>query len=107
LVAIEPDMNTENHPLPSPKKYTTAVILSGIFGVMGIHHFYVERWGMGMLDFFLFIATMLLYLNHLYVAAGIVFFIDIVHTVIVTYLLLVGQYKDGDGLLITYPGQKL
>jgi TM2 domain-containing membrane protein YozV len=37
------------------KKYTTAVILSGVFGIVGIHHFYLGRWGMGLMDFGLFI----------------------------------------------------
>jgi hypothetical protein len=34
-----------NQEIKSEKRYTTAVILSGVFGVVGIHHFYVERWG--------------------------------------------------------------
>ena len=91
----------------SDKQYTIAVILSGIFGVMGIHHFYVKRWEMGILDLGMFIATFVLYINELFLYAGILFLIDLIHTVVVTYLLLVGQYRDGEGKLITYPGQKL
>ena len=33
--------------------------------------------------------------------------VDIIHTFVVTILLLVGNYKDGDGGYITYPGQIL
>ena len=91
----------------SPKSYMTAVILSGIFGILGIHHFYVERWGMGIFDFLLSIIGFgLLFMG--YTVVGMTFLgIDIIHTIIVTYLLLVGQYKDGSGKIIAYPGQKL
>lgn len=34
----------------SDKSYVTAAVLSGIFGVIGIHHFYVGRWGHGLFD---------------------------------------------------------
>ena len=91
----------------SDKKYATAVILSGVFGTMGIHHFYCERYGMGLFDLALFLFTICFYIVGFPIAAGILLFIDIVHTVIVTYLLLVGEYKDGDGNLICYPGQKI
>lgn len=91
----------------SSKKYSTAVILSAIFGIVGIHHFYVERWLMGMLDFGLFILTLILFYFEMNIAAIITLVIDLIHTVIVTYLLLVGEYKDGNGKYITYPGQKL
>ncbi len=90
----------------SDKKYTTAVILCGIFGVVGIHHFYVERWGMGIFDFGLFLGTVILFFSgHSLIAEGL-FMVDLIHTVIVTYLLLVGQYRDGQGRLICYPGQR-
>lgn len=93
--------------IKSEKKYTTAVILSGIFGIIGIHHFYVERWGMGILDFGLFIGALFFYISGHFLIAGGLFVIDFIHTIIVTYLLLVGQYRDGKGKLITYPGQKI
>jgi hypothetical protein len=46
-----------------------------------------------------------LYFSGQFLIAGGLLFIDLIHTVIVTYLLLVGQYSDGQGRLITYPGQ--
>lgn len=91
----------------SEKRYTTAVILSGIFGIIGIHHFYVGRWGMGLFDFGLFIGTVFIYISGYFIFAGGLFLIDFIHTVIVTYLLLVGQYRDGNGKLIIYPGQQI
>ncbi|MAY84177.1 MAG: hypothetical protein CMP59_08595 [Flavobacteriales bacterium] len=91
----------------SSKKYTTAVMLSGIFGVIGIHHFYVERWGMGIFDLGLFLIFAVYWLQQDYLIAIPLLIIDVVHTVIVTYLLLVGKYRDGSGKLITYPGQKI
>ena len=93
--------------IKSDKKYTTAVILSGIFGIIGIHHFYVERWRMGILDFGLFLGTVMFYASGEFLIAGGLLIIDIIHTLIVTYLLLVGQYRDGQGKLITYPGQNI
>ena len=93
--------------MKSTKRYGTAVILSGIFGVIGIHHFYVERWKMGLFDFSLFLSALYFYLNQDLLIAGILFFIDVIHTVYVTYLLLIGQYKDGQGRLITFPGQNI
>ena len=93
--------------MKSTKKYSTAVILSGIFGVIGIHHFYLDRWKMGLLDFCLFLCAILLYYTNHILIAGVLFTIDGIHTIIVTYLLLTGQYKDGKGNLIIFPGQKL
>ncbi len=93
--------------IKSTKKYTTAVILSALFGIMGIHHFYVGRWEMGILDFGLFLGTVLCFASDFFLIAGGMLLIDIIHTIIVTYLLLVGQYKDGQGKLIAYPGQHI
>ena len=91
----------------SQKKYGKAVILSGIFGVIGIHHFYLGRKLMGLLDFSLFVGTILFIYIFDMLLIGITFFIvDLIHTVIVTYWLLTGQYKDGKGKLVAFPGQK-
>ncbi len=91
----------------SEKKYLTAVILSGVFGVMGIHHFYVGRWAMGFLDLGLFIGTVVSFFSGNILVAGVLFIADLIHTVYVTYLLLVGQYRDGQGKIISYPNQKI
>lgn len=91
----------------SDKKFTTAVILAGLFGTMGIHHFYVGRLGMGLLDVGMFAATCYFFFHQQYAIAGIILLVDIIHTVFVTYMLFTGQYKDGKGNIIPYPGQQL
>lgn len=105
-------MPTENNILDSEvqtssKSYTIAVALSAIFGVLGIQHFYIGRYDMGFLDLGLSIGAVLLFVFDYPLYGVLLVLIDFVHTVIVTYLLLVGKFKDGDGNLITYPGQKL
>lgn len=91
----------------SDKKYVTAVCISGVFGILGIHHFYLERWAMGFFDLGLSVLSFLyivIYNNPL----GFLFLaIDFIHTLFVTYKLLVGEYKDGKGNIVAYPGQKL
>ncbi len=96
-----------NQNLKSEKSYVTAVVISGVFGIMGIHHFYVERWAMGILDLGLFILMITLFIMQEPLFAYLVLLIDLVHTVIVTYWLLTGQYRDGYGKIIAYPGQKI
>lgn len=94
----------------SDKNYAVAVILSGIFGIFGIHHFYCGRVVHGFFDLALAIIGlgMMQSENALFFIVGLVLFvIDVIHTVVVTFMLLVGNYKDGQGKLITYPGQKL
>ena len=91
----------------SEKKYLTAVILSGIFGIIGIHHFYVGRWALGFLDLGLFTGTVVAYVSGNFLVAAVLLIADLIHTVYVTYLLLVGQYRDGQGKIIPYPDQKI
>jgi len=89
----------------SKKSYGTAVALSGIFGILGIHHFYLERWGMGIFDLGLSIIGLTLIL--LGNPWGMLFLlVDFIHTIFVTVKLLIGDYKDGYGKIIPYPGQK-
>lgn len=91
----------------SEKKYAVAVCLSGIFGILGIHHFYLNRWLHGIIDLslsifgFYFISTGKPELGWLLLG------VDIIHTIVVTIMLLIGAYKDGDGKIVTYPGQQL
>jgi len=89
----------------STKSYGVAVCISAIFGMLGIHHFYLERWGMGLFDFVLSIAGFWLILNNEMWGLALLG-IDFVHTIYVTYKLLVGEYADGKGKIVAYPGQK-
>ena len=96
-----------NHPEVSKKSYPIAVCLSGIFGVMGIQHFYLERWVEAILDLSAFVATFyLLFTGHFFWAI-LVAVADAVHTLIVTILLLTGSFNDGHGKRVCYPGQRL
>ncbi|WP_194944980.1 NINE protein [Shewanella sp. TC10] len=94
----------------SEKNYATAVILSGIFGILGIHHFYCGRVLHGFFDLSLAIVglTLIQFDDTTLTMLGVgLILIDVIHTVVVTFMLLVGSYRDGQGKLITYPGQKI
>lgn len=96
---------------PSEKSYAVAVILAGIFGILGFQHFYLGRLGHGLFDLGLSIAGFCLIFfsqSPVGVLAGTVFLgIDVLHSFYVFYKLMVGEYRDGEGCLVTYPGQKL
>lgn len=91
----------------SEKSYVAAVCMSAIFGTMGIHLFYLGRYIEGVVDLGLFIAAIFFLSQGQYVLAVFIFAIDLVHTFIITIMLLVGTFKDGEGKIIPYPGQKL
>ena len=92
---------------PSDKNYVVAVSLCFIFGVIGIHHFYLGRWLEGFLDLGLFILSIFFFLNEQPGLALLTLTIDWLHTFVVTILLLIGAIKDGQGKVVCYPGQKL
>ncbi len=91
----------------SDKNYAVAVILSSIFGVLGIQHFYLGRWFLGFFDLGLSICGF----YHFSIGKpllGMLFIgVDVIHTIIVTAELFVGKFKDGHGRIVCYPGQKL
>ena len=101
------DRMQRSHPEVSKKSYVIAVCLSGIFGVVGIQHFYLERWIEAIVDFSLFVATIYLFLTGQFLLALLVGAIDALHTLIVTILLLTGSFNDGHGRRVCYPGQTL
>jgi len=103
----EPERNKSNQILPSEKNYAVAVSLSAIFGVVGVHHFYLGRYLEGLFDLGLMILALVLYLSGYPLWALLVFAIDSLHTLIVTIMLLTGSIKDGRGRLVCYPGQRL
>ena len=87
----------------SEKSYVVSICLAGVFGTVGIHHFYVERWLHGLFDLGLFVLTIFLLFNGQLTLGFFTLLIDIIHTVYVTYKLIVGEYKDGSGKLICIP----
>jgi len=92
---------------PSEKSYVVAVCLSGIFGVIGVHHFYLGRYIEGTIDFSLFVATLYFFFSGQIGWAILFAVVDGLHTFIITIMLLTGSFRDGAGRLICYPGQRL
>jgi TM2 domain-containing membrane protein YozV len=90
---------------PSPKSYTVAVALSAIFGVMGVHHIYLQRWAEFLIDFSLFCLTIYFYIQGEWVYAVLFGVADALHTFVITIMLLTGSFKDGNGHTVCYPGQ--
>jgi TM2 domain-containing membrane protein YozV len=88
----------------SSKSYGVAVSLCGVFGILGIHHFYIGNILHGVFDLTLFIlaASLLISDNSLGVA---VLLVDIVHTILVFYKLITEKQKDGHGKLIVHNAQ--
>jgi TM2 domain-containing membrane protein YozV len=92
---------------PSHKSYTTAVILSAVFGFVGVQHFYLRRFGEGLFDVGLTVGWVYCFATA-QVLLGVLFLVaDIGHALIVTIMLLTGSFRDGDGHVVCYPGQKL
>ncbi len=95
---------------PSEKSYGTAVCFSGVFGLLGIQHFYLGRYGLGFLDLGLSVAAFAFFFLgdsvEDFVFGGILLAIDVVHSIYVLVKLLAGEYEDGEGRLVMYPGQK-
>lgn len=92
---------------PSDKSYAVAVCLSAVFGMMGIHHFYIGRYIEGIIDFSLLVLTLYFYFNGELLWALLFFAVDGIHTFIITIMLLTGSFRDGKGMTICYPGQKI
>lgn len=89
-------------PEKSPKSYGVAVSLCGIFGVVGVHHFYIGNWLHGLFDLSLFVLFVVLYGADLILPAVFVLIVDALHTIFVFYRLIVGEQLDGKGRLITF-----
>jgi len=91
----------------SKKSYAVAVCLSAIFGILGIQHFYLGRYLLGFIDVSLTIAALYFFLTGHWLYAIVLFIIDLTHSVIVTFQLLTGNFEDGEGHIVCYPGQDL
>jgi hypothetical protein len=87
----------------SDRSYGVAIALCGVFGVMGVHHFYIGNHLHGILDLALFVGfVVLLVLGH--PAAFALLLLDGAHTVYVFSMLILGKQRDGDGRVILPPG---
>lgn len=93
--------------VPSDRRYVVAVVLSAVFGILGVHHFYLGRILHGLFDLSLSMGALTLLLLDRPGLAMLLLAIDYLHTFAVTFQLLVGACRDGQGRLVTYPGQKI
>ncbi|MBU2983541.1 TM2 domain-containing protein [Lentibacter algarum] len=84
----------------SPKSYGLAVILCGIFGVVGVHHFYLGNIIHGCVDFGLFVIAILLFVNGQEGLGMLVLLADALHTIIVFYALITEQARDSLGRVV-------
>jgi TM2 domain-containing membrane protein YozV len=91
--------------LISPKSYAVAVCLSGIFGILGVQHFYLGRPLTGVIDVGMTAAFVFFFATGETLWGGVFLAADFAHSLVVTIQLLVGSYRDGDGAVVAYPGQ--
>ena len=81
----------------SPKSYGVAVTLCGVFGTLGIHHFYLGDFWHGVADIALVVLTVYFFVNGMPGLAVLTLLLDAVHTIAVFYLLITEKWKDGAG----------
>ena len=86
----------------SSRSYAVSVCLVGVFGTLGIHHFYLGRWIHGAFDLSLFIITVGLFFIS-WPLAFVTLILDFSHTVYFMYKLIVGEYRDGEGRFVAIP----
>ncbi|MDD7910967.1 TM2 domain-containing protein [Pseudovibrio exalbescens] len=96
----------------SPKSYGVSVTLCGVFGMIGIHHFYMGNIVHGLVDLGLFLGWLVLLFvssnpSDVELLFGFAFFIaDFIHTSWVFILLICGKAKDGKGRLVAIPSSR-
>lgn len=95
----------------SPKSFGVAVALCGVFGVVGIHHFYLGNILHGLVDLGLLVGGITLIVlgettfNPALAGLGVlVLLIDAVHSLVVMIRLIIGKARDGKGRVVRYGG---
>ena len=91
----------------SPKSYGTAVALSSVLGFIGIQHLYLGRFGLFLLDLCLSLGWFLCFVMGEPLLGVALLMADVGHALMVTIQLLTGSFRDGQGRIVCYPGQKL
>ena len=89
----------------SKKSYTIAVCLSAVFGTIGVQHFYLGRYVLGLMDLSLSILAVYFFISGQWLYAVLFFGLDFFHSLIITIQLLTGSFEDGEGCIVCYPGQ--
>ena len=93
--------------VPSSKSYATAVVMSSVMGWVGGHHFYLGRWREGLLDLGLTIGWIYCFAADKWIVGTVFLVADLAHALVVTIMLLTGNFRDGEGRRVCYPGQQL
>ena len=91
----------------SPKRYGIAVVLSAAVGWIGLQHFYLGRYGEGLLDVALTVGWIAALVYGEILLFAVLLLADFAHATVSTILLLIGQLNDGEGRRVCYPGQQL
>jgi len=91
----------------SSKSYFVAVVLSSVFGILGVHFFYLGRFLHGVVDLGLSICGLWFIVTGQPFIGASFLFVDWLHTLVVTIRLLIGIEHDGEGKRIPYPGQRV
>ena len=84
----------------STKSYGVAVSLCGIFGIGGIHHFYIGNHLHGIFDLLLLIFGFYFLISGPEGLGIFLLLIDVIHTFVIFYRLITEKQKDGSGKLI-------
>ena len=84
----------------STKSYGVAVSLCGVFGIGGIHHFYIGNHLHGVFDLSLLVLGVYFLISGPEGLGISLLIIDIIHTFFVFYKLITEKQKDGSGKLI-------
>ncbi len=87
--------------MKSPKSYGVAVCLCGVFGTLGIHHFYLGDFWHGIADLTLVFLAIIFVANGQTTLALLVIVADALHTLFIFYLLIIEKWRDGQGRLVT------
>lgn len=97
----------------SDRSYGVAIALVGVFGVLGIHHFYLRNYLYGILDLILFVGTVACFItagatdDGRWFGVGMVLLaIDVIHTMWIFYRLIVGKARDGSGKLVRHEARR-
>lgn len=69
----------------------------GIFGVLGVHHFYLGDWLHGLADAGLVVLAIGFAMQGYSGLSLLVLLIDGVHTIIIFYFLIIEKWRDGQG----------
>ena len=95
------------HKTKSKKSYTIAVCSSAAFGIIGVQHFYLGRYFLGLTDLSLSVLALYCFISGQFLYALLFIGLDFLHSLIITIRLLTGSFEDAEGCTVCYPGQEL